>query len=131
MDTTVSTIEAPESDSADAARGVEHHWPLRALTYFLMFVVLAPIGSGFVVTAFGKQTYHWRAFDVQVGIQPWSRGETRLIFSPLGEVRARTHVTPMSLNIELRNIAFEDLRRLIVKPPPRHEIEQDFTITAK
>src|SRR5690348_16415778 len=125
MDATLETTEAPETEVR------KRHWSLRPWLYLLMLMVFAPSGSGFVVTAFGKRTYHWRAFDVEVGIQPWTRGETRLIFSPLGEIRARTHRTPMALNIELRGMAFEDLRKMIVHPPPRRELEQDFTITAK
>jgi Icc-related predicted phosphoesterase len=97
----------------------------------LVYFVLSLIGSGVAVTLFGSRTYHWKAFDIEVGIQPAAQGETRLIFAPLGEVRARTHRTPVALNIGLRGVSFEEVKRLIASPPPRNELEKDFEQTAQ
>ncbi len=97
----------------------------------LLVAIAALVGAGFAVTVFGAQTYRWRAFDVQVSIQPAPHGETRLEFAPLGEVQARTHQTPLSLNISLRNVSVNDLRKLVSEPPPRQFLERDFEQAAK
>jgi Icc-related predicted phosphoesterase len=97
----------------------------------LFYFVLSLIGSGIAVTLFGARTYHWRAFELEVGIQPSLQGETRLIFTPLGEIRAKTHETPVALNIGLRSISFEEMKELIASPPPREELERDFQVTAQ
>lgn len=96
-----------------------------------LFFILSLLGSGVAVTLFGTRTYHWKAFDIEAGIQPSLRGETRLIFAPLGEVRARTHAMPVALNISLRGISFDAMKDLITSPPPRHVLEADFERTAK
>lgn len=98
----------------------------RALAFLLLLVGLALAFSGFIVTFFGAQTYHWRAFDLQVRIHPALLGSTRLRFLPLGEVRAATHKTPVALEITLMNIAFDEAKQLITNPPPREELEREF-----
>src|SRR5687768_2034876 len=45
-------------------------------------------GSAFMCYGYGGATYRWRGMDVQVRLVPSLRGETRLVFAPLGEVRA-------------------------------------------
>lgn len=104
---------------------------LLRLTLGFLFLALALAGAGMAVTLFGKQTYRWRAFEVEVYIQPAVTGQTRLIFAPLGEVRARTHTTPLHLNIGLRSVSFDDMKELIAHPPPRTEIEKEFERTAR
>src|SRR5579862_1840625 len=59
------------------------------------------------------------------------RGETRLVFAPLGEVRARTHHTPLALEVRLRGISFDEMRTLLVSPPPRKQLEDDFQRAAR
>lgn len=122
------TIAAAPSAKVRATRA--RRW-LRALVFVCSLFLLSLIGAGFTVTSFGAQTYHWRAFDVEVGIQPAMQGQTRLIFAPLGEVRAQTHATPMALNISLRGISFDKMKQLIVAPPPRKELEQEFEAMAQ
>jgi predicted MPP superfamily phosphohydrolase len=104
---------------------------LRALGMALLIFILSLAGSAIAVVLFGTRTYHWRAFEIEAGIQPSLHGETRLIFTPLGEVRARTHITPVALNIGLKSISFEEMKLLIASPPPRKALELDFERTAK
>jgi predicted phosphodiesterase len=94
-------------------------------------VLLALLGAGFTVTFFGTQTYHWRAFDIQVRMYPSMKGTTELRFIPLGEVHAATHRIPIALQISLMNIDFDGAKRLMVKPPSPHLLEEDFTKTAR
>lgn len=97
----------------------------------MAFVLIALAGSAFAVTLFGPRTYHWRAFDVEVSIHPTVDPATRIRFIPLGEVRAATHSAPVALQISLTNIEFEKAKQLITKPPPREELEREFTQMAK
>jgi predicted phosphodiesterase len=95
------------------------------------FLLLSLVGAATAVSCFGTWTYHWRAFDIQIGMTPAFPGQTRLIFAPLGEVRARTHPTPVALKASLRGISFDEMKRLIAKPPPRHALELEFRRAAR
>jgi predicted phosphodiesterase len=103
----------------------------RSAALGVLLFVLSLIGSGVAVTLFGSHTYRWRAFEISAGIQPSLRGETRLVFTPLGEVRAKTHRTPVALTIGLSSISFEDLKQLIASPPPKETLEKEFVHTAR
>lgn len=104
---------------------------LLGLLGFMTLVALSLAGPALVITLLGAQTYRWRAFDVEVSLAPAREGVTRLIFTPLGEVRAPTHTTPVALKIRLQSILFERMKQLLLKPPPRDELERDFTQTAE
>jgi predicted phosphodiesterase len=101
---------------------------LRGIGFLCLLFVLSILGAGFTVTYFGSQTYRWRAFEVRLSIHPALRGETRLVFTPLGEVRASTHKTPMAFNISLQNVSLDGVKKLLLKPPPKEQIENEFRI---
>jgi predicted MPP superfamily phosphohydrolase len=100
-------------------------------TLVILVFILSLCGSAVAVTLFGTQTFHWRAFDIEVGIQPSLIGETRLIFAPLGEVRAHTHEAPVAFKAGLKSISFDEMKKLVVSPPPRKELEIDFQRVAR
>lgn len=89
------------------------------------------MGAAAVVTGGGAQTYHWQAFDVRASVQMAPHGQTRLIFTPLGEVRAATHRTPIVLNLSLQSIALDKIKTLAAHPPPRKALEKDFARAAR
>lgn len=127
-------LDTPPSASATPTSRARARKALRVATRVALaalFVALALGGAAVAVTLFGTQTYHWRAFDIEAGIEPALHGETRLIFAPLGEVRARTHRTPIALCVSLRGISFDAMKQLIVSPPPRKALEADFQRTAR
>src|SRR5690349_2945825 len=101
---TVAATETP-SPSAPPRRSRRRRW-LRAAVRAVALFVLSLAGAGLIITTFGAQHYHWRAFEMEVGIVPAMQGQTRLLFAPLGEVRAPTHSTPIALNIGLQSISF-------------------------
>ncbi len=105
--------------------------PLRAIGVFCLFCLLALLGAGLGVTYCGRQTYHWQAFDVELGVQPALRGQTRLVFTPLGEIRARTHRTPLTLSVSLSGISLEKLQALVAHPPPQAKLQHDLEQTAR
>jgi predicted MPP superfamily phosphohydrolase len=104
---------------------------MRAVGAAILFFVLSLAGAAAAVVLFGAQTFHWRAFEVEASIAPSWQGETRLAFAPLGEIRARTHTTPVAFYASLRGVSFEDLRKLVASPPPRKELEADFLREAR
>ncbi len=104
---------------------------IRSFWFTLLFLFISLLGAASVVTIFGARTYHWRAFDVEVSIYPAISGSTRLRFIPLGEILAPTHKTPLALQISLMNISFNDAKKLITNPPPRKELEAEFTHAAR
>ena len=115
-----------DADKEATTRAAPRRSVLQRAFFAFGFFLLSLSAGGAVVGAFGTWTYRWRAFEVQVGVEPALRGQTRLIFTPLGEVRARTHPTPVALKVSLRGIAFDEMKRLIIEPPPRPELERDF-----
>jgi predicted phosphodiesterase len=98
---------------------------LRGIGFFCLLFLLSIMGAGLSVTLFGSQTYRWRAFEVRLSVHPALRGETRLVFTPLGEVRAATHQTPLAFNIGLQNVSLDGLKKLLLKTPPKEEIEAE------
>lgn len=104
---------------------------IRNFALAVALFVLSLAGAAAAVTLFGAQTFHWRAFDIEAGILPSMAGETRLVFAPLGEVRARTHATPVAFYVSLRGVSFDDLKALVSAPPPRRELEADFQHAAR
>ena len=64
-------------------------------------------------------------------MQPAFRGQTRLIFTPLGEIHAHTHHTPLLLDVSLSGISLEKLQALVTHPPPQSKLEYDLEQTAR
>jgi len=124
MTTTVATTQ--QSIPRRRAR----RW-LRLGSLTLGLALLCCLCAAFTVTEFGAQTYHWQGLDVQVGLQPALRGQTRLILTPLGEVRAATHRTPLALKVSLQGVSLERMKALALHPPDRTALEQDFRRTAR
>jgi predicted phosphodiesterase len=104
---------------------------LRATVALFLLCLGGLAGAAGMVYGFGASTYRWRGMDVEVRIVPSLRGETRFVFAPLGEVRAQTHNTPLTLSIALEEVSFEELKRFIQTPPARAELERDFKTKAR
>ena len=68
---------------------------------------------------------------MEVAVQPAWEGRTRLVFNPLGDVRAATHAAPVELKIALRSIAFDEAKKLVLNPPPREDLEAEFESAAR
>ena len=112
-------------------RALLRRLPPRAVGVFCLFSVLSLLGAGLAVTYCGRQTYHWQAFDIELGVQPALRGQTRLVFTPLGEIRARTHHTPLTLSVSLSGISLEKLQALVARPPSQAKLQRDLEQTAR
>lgn len=104
---------------------------LRTTFWGLLFCLLSLLGAGLGITYAGRQTYHWQAFDVQIGVEPALKGETRLIFTPLGEIRAHTHHTPLALSVSLTGVSLEKIQSLVAHPPSQTKLQRDLEQTAR
>lgn len=116
-------INGPQSRSS-------RRW-LRLTALVLGLALFCILSAIFTVTEFGAQTYHWQGLDVQVSLQPALRGQTRIILTPLGEVHATTHRTPLTLRVSLIGVSLERMKMLALHPPERRALERDFRQTAR
>ncbi|MGC8666483.1 MAG: metallophosphoesterase family protein [Chthonomonadales bacterium] len=103
---------------------------LRAVLRCAVLLAAAVACGGASVTLLGARSYHWRAFDVELRMSPATIGETRIEFTPLGELHARTHRAPVALRVALRSISLDGLKEFIERPPARKALEEDFVRTA-
>lgn len=90
-----------------------------------LFLIIAVFGAGIAVTAFGANSYRWRAFTIRVGVRPSLAGMSLLEVPPLGEVTAHTHRTPLLLYARLDAVSFDDLKRLALSSTPRATLERE------
>ena len=97
----------------------------------MLIITAAVLLAGIVVTYAGARQYRWRGFDIEVAVQPSAQGRTRLVFTPLGDIRANTHRAPLELKVALRGVSFEEVKKLVLEPPPRDELEMDFQGAAR
>lgn len=130
-----STPEASASDVAPEARPgpPPSHFKrrLKAFVAMILLCIAGLGGSAFMVYGYGSSSYRWRGLDLQIRLIPSMHGETRLVFTPLGEVRAHTHRTPLTLSIAVQEVSFEELKRFLQKPPERAALEQEFQEKAR
>lgn len=105
-------------------------WVRRSASLFPL-CLLALLGGAFSVSFFGAQTFHWQAFAVNVSIRPAWHGQTRLVFTPLGEIRAQTHHAPLLLQASLQEVNLEQIHTLIAHPQAPRALERAFTASAR
>ena len=104
---------------------------LRQASLILGLTLFCGLSAAFTVTEFGPRTYHWQGLDVQVSLQPALRGQTRIVLTPLGEVRAATHRTPVALRVSLQGVSLERMKALALHPPQPAALERDFRRAAQ
>ena len=104
---------------------------LRLSSMLLGLGLLCVLSAAFTVTEFGAETYHWQGLDVQVSLQPALHGQTRIVLTPLGEVHAATHRTPVALRVSLLGVSLDRMKALALHPPPPAALERDFGQTAR
>ncbi len=113
-------------DEVDGSNCAPSTVPLgRRIRFFALFLLLVLVGAGTAAAICGARSYRWRAFTVQVGVQPSLRGQSRLEIPPLGAIQAATHRTPVVLSVRLDAVSFDDLKRLALSATPRTTLERD------
>ncbi len=130
MPMTTAPTDTPASPHA-SERVLKKRRTIRHVRRSIALILLAMLGSAIAITSFGAQTYHWRAFDIEVRLLPSLHGRTEISFIPLGSVHAATHRVPVNLRISLIDIDFDKAKLLISRPPPPKALDREFRQVAK
>ncbi len=80
----------------------------------LLFVVLGII---FFINLFSGIDYRSFALVVNLSMDVGSRGITRILLPPIGEIRAATHWLPVRLNLEVKSVNLAFLRSIVFSMP--------------
>lgn len=96
----------------------------------LLFVLLGII---FFVNIFSGIDYRSFPLVVNLSMTVGSRGLTRILLPPLGEIRAVTHWLPLHLNLEVKSINLAFLRSIVFSSPQaleplRAELQREIRI---
>lgn len=87
------------------------------------------------IQAFGTTKFHFQAARLDVSVELKSRGMTRLILAPLGEIRSYTHSGPVAISVLLRSIDLDRLTMMSKDPPSKaqlvNEVEKEAISAAK
>lgn len=89
-----------------------------------LFIAFALAGSLLFMSLFGSFKLNIDALQFRVAVQAYGGGYTEVAIPPLGTVRAKTHATPVLINIRLDNIDPEALKNLLGELPERNELIQ-------
>lgn len=80
------------------------------------------LGALILIFIFNNAKININGVELAISLKPAFRGFTAIILPPLGNVKAYTHVLPVRLNIELKNIDIDLLKTLIYKSPDKSEL---------
>jgi len=96
-----------------------------------MAVVLAVALSILFVVSFGYSAFDIDGMRLGFSVSPSLRGETELSIPPFGEVTARTHETPVSLEVILEKIYLQELSRFAEEVDDGKELLQKIEFELK
>ncbi len=84
---------------------------------FFFAVTFALAGMVLLVSLASPRSFFLDAFQLQLSLQIFDQGYTELSLPPVGQVRARTHLTPLKLSITLRGVDLDFLQRMVEEAP--------------
>ena len=80
------------------------------------------LGALILIFIFNNAKININGVELAISLKPAFRGFTAIILPPLGNVKAYTHVLPVRLNIELKNIDIDLLKTLIYKSQTKRAV---------
>lgn len=80
-------------------------------------VLFALIGLILFINLFSATEFSFLSVLVEFELEFTWPGQTRILLPPMGELKAKTHWLPISLNMELRNVDLNMLRNLVFANP--------------
>ena len=92
----------------------------------LLFFVVAIAFALVSIASFGRADYVLDAFQIRVSIAFFEYGVSELQIPPLGFIRARTHLSPLRLQVALQGVDLEGLRVLLLSGLSQEEIYARF-----
>jgi len=88
-------------------------------------ILLTIMGMMLFISLFGQMNFSIEALQFRLAVQFSDKGVTQVEIPPLGEVRARTHITPVKIIVRLENIDLESLKEFITDSPQQEKIISD------
>ncbi|MHB1418780.1 MAG: metallophosphoesterase family protein [Bacillota bacterium] len=105
---------------------------MKGIPHWVKTIIAAVIGAFILVSVLGTMNFHIDAFEFSVGIQIFDQGQTQITIPPVGTISAKTHKTPLKLEVSLKNIDMNLLRQMLTKEPlHRQEIVERVSKEAK
>jgi predicted phosphodiesterase len=83
----------------------------------LLYAIVALLGSVIAISLFGRPVYPVGPFSIRVTMSPAVSGRTAVMLPPLGSVSAKTHFSPLRVQMTVEDARLEDLRALAVELP--------------
>lgn len=75
--------------------------------------LLAVLSAAIIVNLLGAVSYDISALQIRAEANLDTRGRTRIVLPPVGEIFANTHASPVELSVTLQNIDLDRMRALI------------------
>src|SRR5690554_2531933 len=88
--------------------------------YWFSIILLSLIGALFFMSFFGQMNFNFEALEFSIAIQIFDHGYTDFKITPIGTIRAKTHIAPLKLTIGLENIDINLLQSML-NSSPDHE----------
>jgi len=98
---------------------------MKKYLHYVSIPLFAIIGAIIFVNLFAQVDFKLQALQARISVQASTKGYTVLQISPFGEVMARTHKTPLRVNISLENIDMELLGDLLETGTEQDKIVTD------
>ncbi|MFA5537282.1 MAG: metallophosphoesterase [Bacillota bacterium] len=81
-----------------------------------------------VVNIFNAMDYRLEAFHFEVKLYFPEKGNTEILFPPLGSISAKTHRTPLKIQLNLKNIDLDLLSKFLGEVAGQKEVMESLTL---
>jgi len=98
---------------------------MKKYVHYVSIPLFAIIGAIIFVNLFAQVDFNLQALKATISVQASTQGYTVLQINPFGEVMAKTHKTPLRLNISVANIDMERLTKLLASGTEQDKIIRD------
>ncbi len=98
---------------------------MKKYLHYVSIPLFAVIGAIVFVNLFAQVDFNLQALQARISVQASTEGYTVLQINPFGEVKARTHKTPLRVNISLENIDIDHLTELLAAGTEQEKIIKD------
>ncbi|MGI6553646.1 MAG: hypothetical protein GX779_01115 [Clostridia bacterium] len=74
---------------------------------------LAVAMAFFIVSIFGKMSFHIKALEFEIYLEILDHGVSEIVIPPVGTISAQTHATPLKIGFALKNIDLKLLEQIM------------------
>ena len=101
---------------------------MKKYLHYTLIPLFAAIGAIIFINLFANVDINLQALQARMSVKTSLHGLTVLEVNPLGKVKAKTHKTPLSINISLENLDMEHLTALLAEGAEQEEVVQEAKI---